>query len=132
MDIKNIISIRSKGINDFLNDNLSPEDVVFHVKDGHIGISLIPFKGDFPPSYKYDARKQVMRKILDGTISQEIANADEVFYCSYDNIYNVDYIFSIMVLSRDVTLFIVRDGKPLRRYQNYQLEYDERVDLANL
>ena len=73
-----------------------------------------------------------MKRILDGTISREIANAEEVFYCSYDNIYNVDYIFSIMGLSRDVTLYIVRDGKPIRRYQNYQLEYDERVDLANL
>lgn len=132
MDIKIIISIRSKGINEFLNDNLSPEDVVFHVKDGCIGTSLIPFKGDFPPSYKYEVRKQVMKRILDGTISREIANAEEVFYCSYDNIYNVDYIFSIMGLSRDVTLYIVRDGKPIRRYQNYQLEYDERVDLANL
>ncbi len=60
MDIKNIISIRTKGINEFLNENLSPEDVVFHVKDGRIGISLIPFKGDFPPSYKYEVRKQVM------------------------------------------------------------------------
>ena len=132
MDIKIIISIRSKGINEFLNDNLSPEDVVFHVKDGCIGTSLIPFKGDFPPSYKYEVRKQVMKRILDGTISREIANAEEVFYCSYDNIYNADYIFSIMGLSRDVTLYIVRDGKPIRRYQNYQLEYDERVDLANL
>ena len=132
MDVIIIISIRSKGINEFLNDNLSPEDVVFHVKDGCIGTSLIPFKGDFPPSYKYEVRKQVMKRILDGTISREIANAEEVFYCSYDNIYNVDYIFSIMGLSRDVTLYIVRDGKPIRRYQNYQLEYDERVDLANL
>ena len=105
---------------------------MFHVKDGCIGTSLIPFKGDFPPSYKYEVRKQVMKRILDGTISREIANAEEVFYCSYDNIYNVDYIFSIMGLSRDVTLYIVRDGKPIRRYQNYQLEYDERVDLANL
>lgn len=132
MDIKNIVSIRSQGLNGFIKENMSPEDVIFHVTNGCIGISLVPFKGDFPPSYKYSVRKQVLQKILEGTLSGEVARANEVFYCSYDTIYSVDYIFHVDNGSRSVTLYIIRDSVIIRRYQNYKLNYDERIDLANI
>lgn len=132
MDINTQISIRTQGINKFLSDNISPEDVIFYEKNGQMGITLLPFKGEFPPSYKYEARKQVMNKILKGQLFDKINIADEVIYCSYDDIFNVDYIFSFVSSTHIITLYIVRNGKIIRRYQNFQLEYDERVDLANL
>ena len=132
MDVKQIILTRSQGLNQFIEKNIPAEDVVFYLTNGNMNISLIPFKGDFPPSFKYDVRKQVMQRILDGALSPEIAIADEIFYCSYDTIYGVDYVFHIVGSTRNVTLYIVRDGNIIRRYQNYHLDYDERIDLANI
>ncbi len=132
MDVKQIILTRAQGLKQFTEQNMTAEDVVFYLANGNMNISLIPFKGDFPPSFKYDVRKQVMQRILDGALSPEIAIADEVFYCSYDTIYGVDYVFHIVGSTRNVTLYIARDGNIIRRYQNYHLDYDERVDLANI
>lgn len=135
MDVKQIILTRAQGLKQFTEQNIPAEDVVFYLKNGTMNISLIPFTFEGkvpPPSFKYNMRKQVMQRIIDGALSPEIAVADEVFYCSYDTIYSVDYVFHIVGSTRNVTLYIARDGNIIRRYQNYHLDYDERVDLANI
>ncbi len=132
MDAKILISIRSKAINSFIADNISPEDVIFYVKNGNVGQLLLPYKGDFPPSYKYNIRKIVLQKILERALSDAITDSEELFFCSYDFIYNVDYIYKIDMRSNNVTLYVARDGNTLRRFQNYQLDFDERIELANL
>ena len=132
MELKSIIAVRSNGVEELLKQNTYPEDVVFYVNNGEMGIALIPFKEDFPPSFKYEARKQALQKILDGSLSEIISQSEEVFYCSFDTIFNVDYVFNCKGISDEIKLYIVRDGKIIRRYLNYQLDYDERIDLANI
>lgn len=132
IDIKQLISIRAQATNQFTSDGVSPEDLLLHVIDEQIRVALVPFQGDFPPSYKYTARKQALTAMLNGTLSPQVKRASRLIYFSIDNVYNVDYCFDINMSTNGIILYIIKDGNIVRRYKNYDIEYDERNDLAQL
>ena len=132
IDIKQLIGIRAQATNQFTSEDVSPEDLLFYVIDGQMGMTLIPFQGDFPPSYKYNARKQALTAMLNGTLNPQLKRASRLVYFSIDSVYNVDYCFDIDMSVNNILLYIVKDGNIVRRYKNYNIAYDERNDIAQL
>lgn len=132
LDIKKLTSIRSQAVSQFTEDNMSPEDLLFYVINGEMGMTLIPFEGDFPPSFKYNARKQALSSMLNGTLSPDLKSASKLVYFSYDEVYRVDYCFEIDMLTKDITLYIIKNGIFVRRFKKYDINYDERKDIENL
>jgi hypothetical protein len=132
MDIKQIISIRSKVISQLFEEDDAPEDIVFFEKNGKIGNLLVPYKGDFPPTYKYNVRKQVLDKIVKGNLSSTLLGSNDIIFCSIDTVLNVDYCFQITPSNGNTTLYIVQNSAIVRRYQNYDITYDERKDISNI
>lgn len=131
-DIKQLIGVRTQAINQFTADNVDPEDIIFYFIGSQFNMTLLPFVDDIAPSQKYYARKQVLTRLYNGTISPQLANATRFIYCSYDTVYDVDYCFDINCLNKDTTLYIVKNGNIVRRYKNYDMSYDERNDIAQL
>ena len=132
IDIKQLIGIRAQATNQFTSEGVSPEDLLFHVIDEQMGMTLVPFQGDFPHSYKYNARKQALSAMLNGTLSPQLKRASRLIYFSIDNVYNVDYCFDIDMYTKGIVLYIIKDGNIVRRYKNYDVNYDERNDIAQL
>ena len=132
IEIKQLIGIRAQATNQFTSEGVSPEDLLFHVIDEQMGMTLVPFQGDFPPSYKYNARKQALSAMLNGTLSPQLKRASRLIYFSIDNVYNVDYCFDIDMYTKGIVLYIIKDGNIVRRYKNYDVNYDERNDIAQL
>lgn len=131
IDIKTLISIRSKATSQ-ISEKEEPVDMLFIISNDNFNMAPVPFQGDFPPSYKYNARKQALRAFIAGTASPQLKYATRLVYCSLDPIYDVDYCFDIDNLTKEITLYIVKNGNIARRYKNYDVDYDERPDLAQL
>lgn len=132
MDIQQIISIRSEATKQMFKEDDVPEDVLFYVKNSEISMLLIPLQGNFPQTKKYNARKQILDKILKDRLDPRLVDADEIFYCSIDIVLNVDYCFQIDSSKKKTDLYIVQNGTIIRRYVDYDLNYDERNDISNI
>lgn len=130
--IKQLIAVRTQAMEQFISDSVSPEDILFHIINNQIGMTMIPFQEDFSPAKKYNARKQALSRMVNGTLRPELHAATRLIYFSIDNVYNVDYCFDIDVRMKDIKLYIVKDGNIVRRYNNYDIKYDERCDLSQL
>ena len=132
LDVKELIKIRLGALAQIEETGEIPVDILFHVINDKMGISPVPFEGDFPPSFKYNARKQAINAFLTGAANPALKNASRVVYFSSDQVYDVDYCFDIDVINNDITLYIVKNGNIVRRFKNYKLNYDERPDLEQL
>lgn len=132
LDVKQLIEIREQAMSQFLRDGISPDDICFYLLNGEFGSAMLPLQGDFPPSFKYNARKQVLASLVNGTLSPQLKNASRIIYFSYDDVYGVDYCFDINMRSKEITLYIVKKGNIVRRYKNFDIQYDERNDIAQL
>ena len=110
LDIKQLIKIRLGALAQTEETGEAPVDILFHVINDEIGISPVPFEGDFPPSFKYNARKQAVNAFLTGAANPILKNASRLVYFSSDQVYDVDYCFDIDVTNNDITL---RNGKLL-------------------
>lgn len=132
LDIKKLIKIRLGALAQIEETGEAPVDILFHVINDEMGISPVPFEGDFPPLFKYNARKQAVNAFLTGAANPSLKNASRLVYFSSDQVYDVDYCFDIDVTNNDITLYIVKNGNIVRRFKNYKLEYDERPDLEQL
>ena len=132
LDVKELIKIRLGALAQIEETGEAPVDILFHVINDKMGFSPVPFEGDFPPSFKYNARKQAVNAFIAGTANPALKNASRLVYFSSDLIYDVDYCFDIDMTNNDITLYIVKDGNIVRRFKNYKLNYDERPDLEHL
>ena len=132
LDVKELIKIRLGALAQIEETGEIPVDILFHVINDKMGISPVPFEGDFPPSFKYNARKQAINAFLTGAANPALKNASRLVYFSSDQVYDVDYCFDIDVINNDITLYIVKNGNIVRRFKNYKLNYDERPDLEQL
>lgn len=132
LDVKELIKIRLGALAQIEDTGEAPVDILFHVINDKMGFSPVPFEGDFPPSFKYNARKQAVNAFLTGAANPALKNASRLIYFSSDVIYDVDYCFDIDVINNDITLYIVKNGNIVRRYKDYKLNYDERPDLDQL
>lgn len=132
LDIKQLINVRTGALANIVETGEDPVDILFHVINDQIGYSPVPFEGDFPPTFKYEARKQAVNAFLSGSANPALLNASRLVYFSSDQVYDVDYCFDIDMEIHDITLYIVKNGNIIRRYKNYSLNYDERPDLAQL
>lgn len=132
LDVKELIKIRLGALTQIEETGEAPVDILFHVINDKMGFSPVPFEGDFPPSFKYNARKQAVNTFLTGAANPALKNASRLIYFSSDVIYDVDYCFDIDVINNDITLYIVKNGNIVRRYKDYKLNYDERPDLDQL
>jgi len=132
LDVKELIKIRLGALAQIEETGEAPVDILFHVINDKMGFSPVPFEGDFPPSFKYNARKQAVNAFIAGTANPALKNASRLVYFSSDLVYDVDYCFDIDMTNNDITLYIVKDGNIVRRFKNYKLNYDERPDLENL
>lgn len=132
MDISQLIPVRTQGVSQMLIDGTFPEDVVFTEKKGSVNISLIPYKGQFPPSQRYSIRKQVASQIIDGGVIPNNKSFDKLFFFSYDPLMGVDYGFEITPCTSKCVLYIIKNGTIIRRYNPYDSNHDERNDIANI
>jgi len=132
LDIKSLIRTRVGALSQIEETGETPVDILFHVINDKMGFSPVPFEGDFPPSFKYNARKQAVNAIITGAANPALMNASRLVYFSFDQVYDVDYCFDIDMILHDITLYIIKNGNIVRRFKNYNLNYDERPDLAQL
>ena len=131
MDTKGLSKIRSEVLKQVLSSGEDPFDIAFVQAKNGISMCPVDLKGDFPTSYKHKARKEVVNKYLNKQVPQT-KDAVELSYFSFDPILNVDYCFDIDMYTKGIVLYIVKDGNIVRRYKNYDVNYDERNDIAQL
>lgn len=129
MDIQGLSKIRSEVIRQVQSSREEPFDIAF--VQNHNGIFMCPLdlKGDFPSSFKYTARKQVLNKFLNKEIRQA-ANATALAYFSFDPILNVDYCFEVFPTSKHVNLYVYTTaGIKVCEFKAYDPNYDERKEI---
>lgn len=129
MDIQGLSKIRSEVIQQVQSSGEEPFDIAF-VQDRN-GISMYPLdlQGDFPTSFKYTARKQILNKFLKKEIPQAV-NATILAYFSFDPVLNVDYCFEVSPTSKHVNLYVYSTaGIKICEFKAYNPDYDERIEI---
>ena len=129
MDIQGLSKIRTEVLQEVLSSGDDPFDIAFvKVNDG-VAMCPIDLEGDFPPSYKHNARKEVLCKFLNKEIPQT-TNATELVYFSFDPILNVDYCFEVFPASNTVNLYIYStSGIEVCKFKPFNVRGDERVEI---
>lgn len=129
MDIKGLLQIRLQVLQQVIPSGEEPIDITFSVIGTSISMAPVDMQGDFPPSRKYKARKEVCNYILSRTIP-ELRSASEVVYFSFDPILNVDYCFEIMPASHRINLYVYSSkGDKICTFVPYDIKSDERTEI---
>ncbi len=129
MGIKGLSQIRSQVLQQVIPSGEEPVDIAFFGSGTSISMAPIDIQGDFPPSHKYKARKEVCYSILSKAIP-ELRNATEVVYFSFDPILNVDYCFEIISASRKINLYVYSPkGNKICSFVPFNLKLDERNEI---
>ena len=129
MDIQGLSKIRAEVLQQVLSSGDDPFDIAFvKVNDG-VAMCPIDLEGDFPPSYKHNARKEVLCKFLNKEIPQT-KSVSELVYFSFDPILNVDYCFEVFPASKRVNLYIhSTSGIKVCEFKPYNVRDEERVEI---
>lgn len=129
MHIKGLSKIRSEVLQQVLSMGEEPFDIAFVQSNGGISMCPIELEGDFPSSYKHNARKEVVKKFLNKQVSQT-KDAIVLAYFSFDPILNVDYCFEIFPTSKHVNLYVFSTtGIKVSEFKNFNLNSDERIEI---
>ena len=106
-------------------------DVVFIKTCDHNGFIsynqfMIPYANIDSPVQMHMARRQVLKKLQDKTLTTSLENVVELFYFSYDLVLDCDYCFEIDYIDNITTLRIL-DFSGEMIYQNiFDFSFDER------
>ena len=127
-----LTNIRIQVINSVLNSS-DIEDVIFTIgyndHSPNVGQAMVPYTNLKSPNDKYLARKQVVNRIKQKTLSPDISMADQVYFFSYDLIYNVDYCFYFDSKADSIKLIVYRKDGEVILSNNYNEDFDERPFL---
>ena len=132
MDIKSLSKVRSKVLTNVLSSGESPIDVIFNKMNNTISMIELNIENNYPPSLKYEVRKDVLEKFLTKAIPQTV-EALELVYFSFDPILNVDYCFEIFPNIKRINLFIFStSGGKICSFVPFNPNTDERIEIERL
>jgi len=106
-------------------------DVVFIKTCDHNGdISynqfMIPYANIESPIQMHMARRQVLKKLQDKTLTPGLENVNELFYFSYDLVLDCDYCFEIDFIENITTLRILNFSGEVIYSNLFDFSFDER------
>lgn len=131
MDYENLIDSRLQLLNLFEKQYIREDTIIFsNIINGltQTYYFSIPFI-DLSIKDKHLARKFVFEKIRTKSLNEIVSESSEVYFFSFDPIYDVDYLFHFDFKSSDIKLVIYRKNGDVIYSNNYNENFDERFFL---
>lgn len=131
MDYDKLIDSRLQLLNLFEKQYIREDSIIFSsVIDGltQTYYYSIPFI-DLSIKEKHLARKFVFEKIKTKELNEIVSQSFEVYFFSFDPIYDVDYLFHFDFKSNNIKLIIYKKNGDVVYSNNYNENFDERILL---
>jgi hypothetical protein len=131
MEYDSLIENRLQLLNLFEKKFIKEDTIIFsNMIDGltQTNYYIIPFINLFIKD-KHLVRKFVFDKIRTKELNEEVSKSSEVFFFSFDPIYDVDYLFHFDFNSSVIKQIIYRKNGDVIYFNNYNENFDERILL---